>query len=105
MDVTGKSSDRGKFKVPSLRNVEKTGPYMHDGRFQTLEEVVDFYNNGINISNTISPIMVKIDVNGDSTGIANGLFLTNQEKSDLIAFLKALTDEEFLTNPIYADPN
>lgn len=105
MNVTGKASDRGKFKVPSLRNVEKTRPYMHDGRFQTLEEVVDFYNDGINISNTISPIMVKIDSNGDSSGIANGLFLTNQEKSDLIAFLKALTDEEFLTDPIYSNPN
>lgn len=93
--VTGRSSDTGKFKVPSLHNVEVSGPYMHDGRFATLEEVVEHYNSGIKRSPTLSPQIKKPD----------GLFLTEQEKSDLVAFLKSLTDQEFLTNPAFSDPN
>ncbi|MFN8398021.1 MAG: cytochrome c peroxidase [Bacteroidia bacterium] len=93
--VTGRSSDTGKFKVPSLHNVEVSGPYMHDGRFATLEEVIEHYNSGIKRSPTLSPQIKKPD----------GLFLTEQEKSDLLAFLKSLTDHEFLTNPAFSDPN
>jgi cytochrome c peroxidase len=93
--VTGRPSDTGKFKVPGLRNVEVSGPYMHDGRFATLEEVIEHYNSGIQRSPTLSPLIKQPD----------GLFLTEQEKSDLLAFLKSLTDQEFLNNPAFSDPN
>lgn len=86
-EVTGNASDNGKFKTPTLRNIEVSGPYMHDGRFATLEEVVEHYNSGGVYSSTIDPNMKKVGI---------GLQLTNQEKKDLIAYLKTLTDEEFL---------
>ena len=91
--VTGDSADLGKFRTPTLRNVALTGPYMHDGRFQTLDEVIDFYSEGVKNSPTLDPIM---NHNG---GIH--LNLTPQEKEDLKAFLLTLTDEEFLNNPAY----
>ena len=97
MDVTGKSSDKGKFKVTSLRNVEVTAPYMHDGRFKTLEEVVDHYNTGLKNSSTVDPTLIYPLNNG-------GLQLSNEDKRDLVAFLKTLTDEVMLTNPEYSDP-
>lgn len=87
-EVTGKYEDIATFKVPTLRNVEVTGPYMHDGSFTTLEEVVEHYNSGgkhhFNQSNVIRP-----------------LGLTTSEKADLVAFLKSLTDQRFLTNPAF----
>jgi cytochrome c peroxidase len=95
-DVTGNSDDRAKFKVPSLRNVEVTPPYMHDGRFSTLEEVVEHYNSGIKASSTL-------DITLENTR-ASGLMLTAQDKVDLIAFLKTFTDEDLLTEPKYASP-
>ena len=85
--VTGNSIDNGKFKTPTLRNIEVSAPYMHDGRFSTLEEVVEHYNSGGVYSLTIDPLMKKLEV---------GLQLTNQEKQDLVAFLKTLTDTDFL---------
>jgi cytochrome c peroxidase len=90
--VTGRANDEGKFKVPSLRNVEVTGPYMHDGRFKTLEEVVEHYNSGIRFSSTLDPNMHTI---------RQGLQLTASEKRDLINFLKTLTDQTYLNNPKY----
>jgi cytochrome c peroxidase len=90
--VTGRANDEGKFKVPSLRNVEVTGPYMHDGRFNTLEEVVEHYNSGIRVSSTLDPNMHTI---------RQGLQLTTSEKRDLINFLKTLTDQTYLNNPKY----
>ena len=95
--VTMSPSDRGKMKVPTLRNIEVTGPYMHDGRFATLEEVVDHYNSGVQPSSNLDDDLER------SRG--TGLMLDDQEKADLVAFLKTLTDEEFLTNPEYSDPN
>ena len=86
--VTGNSSDNGKFKTPTLRNIEFSAPYMHDGRFVTLEEVIEHYNSGGKYSSTIDPLMKKLGV---------GLQLTNQEKQDLIAFLKTLSDENFIS--------
>ena len=105
--VTRNERNRGQFKVPTLRNVEHTGPYMHDGRFETLEEVVEFYNSGIRKNSiNIEPIMVSGDTaNGSGSGIADGLNLTNQEKADLVAFLKALSDSDFLNNKDFSDPN
>jgi len=90
--VTGLSSDNGKFKTPTLRNIEFSAPYMHDGRFSSLEEVVDHYNSGGNYSSTVDPLMKKLGV---------GLQLTNQEKQDLLAFLKTLSDSEFIANPAF----
>ena len=84
--VTGNPSDNGKFKTPTLRNIELTAPYMHDGRFTNLEEVIEHYDNGGHYSSTVDPLMMKLGV---------GLLLTNQEKEDLISFLLTLTDEEF----------
>lgn len=92
--ITGDSSDIGKFKTPTLRNIELTAPYMHDGRYQTLEEVIDFYSEGLKYSPTVDPLMKNVNEGG--TG---GVYLTEQEKQDLIAFLKTLTDQEFTTDP------
>lgn len=94
--VTGDPSDRAKFLTPTLRNVALTAPYMHDGRFNTLMEVVNHYNSGGVASPTIDPLMKNV---GD------GLNLTLSEKNDLIAFLRALTDSTFLNNPAFSDPN
>lgn len=85
--ITGKESDKGKFKTPGLRNVGVTAPYMHDGRFQTLEQVVSYYN---------TPFMFVDDpINMDSL-LQKPLRLTVQEKSDLVAFLKTLTDKAYI---------
>lgn len=88
MRVTLLETDRNKFAVPSLRNVEVTSPYMHDGSLESLEKVVDFFDSGghisLNKSNLVKP-----------------LNLTHTEKTDLVNFLKSLTDEEFLTNREY----
>ena len=95
--VTGDPTDNGKFKVTSLRNIAQTAPYMHDGRFATLEDVIEHYDSGVDsLSPNLDPEMFHF---------AEGLELTNQEKADLIAFLKTFTDDEFLTNPDFSDPN
>ena len=73
-----------------------TAPFMHDGRYQTLEEVIDFYSEGINTSSTIDPLMKQ--------AYRGGIHLTEQEKSDLIAFLKTLTDTTFINNPAFSSP-
>jgi cytochrome c peroxidase len=85
--VTGKDSDQGKFATPSLRNVALTAPYMHDGRFQTLEEVVEHYSTGVKRSSTLDPNLAKHP--------DGGLHLSSEGKSALVAFLKTLTDERF----------
>lgn len=94
--VTGKETDKGKFKIPSLRNVALTAPYMHDGRFDNLEEVLDFYSTGIQLN---SP---NLDINILSHG--QQLNLSEQQKSDIIEFLNALTDMSFVNNPAYKSP-
>ncbi len=95
--VTGEAMDMGAFKTPSLRNVALTAPYMHDGRFATLEEVIDHYSDGVHRSPSLDPIMTK-----PGTGLSIGL--DPQQKADLIAFLHALTDEDFLTDPDLGSP-
>ncbi len=99
-DVTNNSLDKGKFKIPTLRNIELTAPYMHDGRFNTLEEVMEHYNEHIQQSPTLDNLITEAsnEVNG------NNLALTAQEKEDIIAFLKTLTDQNFIENPAFADP-
>ncbi|MFT6983883.1 MAG: cytochrome c peroxidase, partial [Crocinitomicaceae bacterium] len=95
-DATNNVADRAKFKVTSLRNIEVTQPYMHDGRFQTLEEVVDHYNSNVQNSSTVDPALLGTT--------STGLMLDALEKEDLINFLKTLTDNTFLNNPDYSDP-
>ena len=95
--VTLNSRDVGKFKVVSLRNIALTAPYMHDGRFQTLEQVLEHYNNGVQVSSTLDPAI-------DQTR-TTGLRLTAQDKLDLIAFLKTLTDQQFINNTEYTNPH
>lgn len=96
-ETTGNSMDNGKFKVPSLRNLKFTAPYMHDGRFATLEEVVEHYSTGVKGSPTI-------DRGGMEYVYQHGVQLTAQEKSDLIAFLLSLSDDEFVIDPRFSDP-
>ena len=85
--VTGKASDRGKFSVPSLRNVELTAPYMHDGRFRTLEDVIRHYSTGIPRSATLDPNLAKHP--------DGGVPLNAADKNALVSFLKTLTDAKF----------
>jgi cytochrome c peroxidase len=80
--VTLRPSDIGRFKTPTLRNIAVTAPYMHDGSQKTLEEVIDFYNQG----GEKNPVL--------DSGI-RPLNLTDQEKADLVEFLKALTSPQF----------
>jgi cytochrome c peroxidase len=88
-NITKNPEDLGKFKTPGLRNIAATAPYMHNGMFKTLEEVVDYYNN---------PSAVVPDrINIDST-LLKPLGLTTSEKADLVAFLKTLTDKKFVKN-------
>jgi cytochrome c peroxidase len=94
--VTGNPADKGRFKVPTLRNIEMTAPYMHDGRFTTLEQVVDHYNEGLQASSTLEPHLENTR--------ESGLLLTEQDKQDLIAFLKTLTDYSMLEDEKYSDP-
>jgi cytochrome c peroxidase len=94
MHITRNLADLYKFKTPSLRNIEKTGPYMHDGRLSSLGQVLEHYNSGIVISNTLDPILQS-----------GSIPLTLQEKADLLAFLRTLTDQTFLTDKRFADPN
>jgi cytochrome c peroxidase len=95
-EITGNPLDLGKFKTPTLRNIALTGPYMHDGRYETLEEVIDFYSEGLEVSTTIDPLMKQAN--------RGGIHLTEQEKGDMLAFLKMLTDSTFITNPAFASP-
>jgi cytochrome c peroxidase len=91
-NVTMLAADSGTFKVPTLRNIALSKPYMHDGRFATLEQVLDHYSNGIMNSATLD------------TSLAGGFNFTSQEKEDLIAFLKTLTDEKFVRDKRFNDP-
>lgn len=100
-DVTGNPLDMGKFRPPTLRNITLTGPYMHDGRFETLEEVIEFYNSGVHQDSPNLSIDMKKVNRTDNGGSLN---LTSQQKADLLAFLKTLTDEEFLMNKNFQDP-
>ncbi len=87
--VTNAAADRGKFKTPSLRNVALTAPYMHDGRFKTLEDVIAHYDHGVARADNLDPNLAKHP--------AEGLRLTDADKSALLAFLRTLADERFTT--------
>ncbi|MBK8556940.1 MAG: c-type cytochrome [Lewinellaceae bacterium] len=97
MKFTNDPADKGKFKVPSLRNIAHTPPYMHGGRFATLEEVVDHYNTGVKDSPSLD-FLLQYNLQ------PGGLQLNTQDKSDLVAFLKTLSDDAFLSNEAFSSP-
>jgi cytochrome c peroxidase len=90
-DITLNGRQLGQFKSPSLRNVERTAPYMHDGRFATLEQVIDHYGKGVQPHPNLGPQ-------------ARRLNFTDSERAALVAFLKTLTDHRFLTDPKFSNP-
>jgi cytochrome c peroxidase len=90
--------DRARFRVVTLRNIALTAPYMHDGRFTTLEQVIDHYSDHLQPSPTLSPTL------RDTANNPINLYLTPQERSDLLAFLNTLTDSTFITDTRFADP-
>lgn len=94
--ITELSGDRGKFKVPSLRNAELTAPYMHDGRFKNLEEVLDHYAQSVKDSETLDPILKQ----DGSPGIA----MTEAERAKIITFIKTLTDRNFTNDKRFSNP-
>ncbi|MDX5348470.1 MAG: cytochrome-c peroxidase [Hymenobacteraceae bacterium] len=96
--VTLNAAQEGKFKVPTLRNVALTAPYMHDGRFAALETVIDHYDHGVHHN---SPNLEEENIYGDR----RGLRLDSLEKADLLNFLHTLTDSSFISNPAFQDPN
>jgi cytochrome c peroxidase len=91
--ITKNPSDSLKFKIPTLRNIEFTFPYMHDGRFKKLSQVMTHYTSQIQSSTTLA-INLKRKIN-----------LTSNEKVDVIAFLMTLTDRNFVFDKRFADPN
>ena len=95
IDVTGEPAHMGRFKPPTLRNVAVTAPYMHDGSVATLEEVIDIYAKGGRGAGATSPM---------KSVFITGFTLTPDERADLLAFLRALTDDELLTSPAFANP-
>lgn len=95
---TGNAVQNGNFKVPSLKNVELTAPYMHDGRFTTLEQVIEHYNSGVNAHPNLAPQLKNPD------GSVKRLNLTATEKAALVAFLKTLTDRNITTDVKFSNP-
>jgi cytochrome c peroxidase len=95
--VTGDPMNKGAYKAPTLRNIELTGPYMHDGRFGTLDEVIDFYSHHVKWSEQIDPLMHHV--------LRGGVQLTPSQKEDVKAFIRTLRDDEFLSNPAYSRPD
>jgi cytochrome c peroxidase len=92
--ITLNPNDIGKFKVPSLRNIEVTAPYMHDGRFTDLHQVLEHYNTGFHYPTNLDP-NIRLAVKGR---------MTQQDMDDIVAFLKTLTDPDFLSNPAFGHP-
>lgn len=99
-EITGADYDKGRFRVVTLRNIALTAPYMHDGRFNTLKEVIDHYSEHIVQSKELSPFLV----NGGNGSGANSEKFSEEEKADLIAFLHMLTDSTFITAERFSDP-
>jgi cytochrome c peroxidase len=101
--VTGEQADMDRFKAPTLRNVARSAPYMHDGSLATLNDVIDFYAAG-------GRVLTEGARSGDGRAhpgkspFIKGFTLTAQEREDLLNFLSSLTDERFLTDPRYSDP-
>lgn len=95
-EQTGITADNGKFKAPSLRNIDLTAPYMHDGRFITLDQVIEHYNWSVRPHDNLDPLLADF--------AANGLALPEVEKAALMSFLLTLTDHQFTSDPKFSDP-
>ena len=95
--VTQDPMDKGAYKATTLRNIELQAPYMHDGGFETLEEVVDFYSHDVKWSPSISPLMHHVN--------KGGVQLLPSGKEDLLNFIKTMRDDDFLSNPDFAKPD
>ena len=95
---TGFNQDKGLFKVPHLRNVAVTGPYMHDGRFETLEEVIDFYSDEVQAHDNLHPAL------RDDNGQVRRLNLSAADKQAMVDFLGTLTDYELAADVRFSDP-
>jgi cytochrome c peroxidase len=91
-DLTLNRAQLGLFKSPSLRNVEFTGPYMHDGRFKTLEDVIEHYSRGVKQHPNVDP------------RVRRGFNFDSNQKASLVAFLKTLSDQKFIADPKFSDP-
>jgi cytochrome c peroxidase len=106
--ITGVKSQNGYFVIPSLRNVALTAPYMHDGRFKTLSEVIDHYSNGIAAHPDLDPFLYQGNFARGFVASASGqpvrMNISATEKQQLIAFLNALTDQSILTDPKFSNP-
>ncbi|MDY0101763.1 MAG: cytochrome c peroxidase [Lentimicrobium sp.] len=94
--ITGLTKDKGAYKATTLRNISLGGPYMHDGRYETLDDVIDFYSHHVKMSPYVNPLMHHV--------AENGVQLTPVEKAELKAFILTLHDTEFLTNPDFGPP-
>jgi len=101
--ITGRPQDNGRFKVPSLRNIALTAPYMHDGRFATLEEVVEFYATGVVANPNLPPPLLAPPAPGQPP-TPRRLNLTAAQKAALVAFMRTLTDTNLVTNGRFTDP-
>jgi cytochrome c peroxidase len=97
--ISNNPLEQGTFKVPMLRNIELTGPYMHDGRFASLEEVIDHYNSGV-----VAHPNLHQELRDPSTGAPKKLNLTESEKQAMVKFLMTLTDKTSLAHVRYSDP-
>ncbi len=95
-EVSQLSEDIGKFRVPSLRNLTATGPYMHNGKYKTIESVLDHYASGVLDSPTLDPLLRQADG-------SLGIHLSSPEKAKLLAFLKTLTDDAFLRDTRFSE--
>ena len=96
--ATGNPNDAGKFKIPSLRNVLLTAPYMHDGRFETLEDVFEHYSSGIDDHPNLDHRL------RDNTGSPIAMNISTQDKRSIVAFLGTLTDQDMLSDPKFSNP-
>jgi len=104
-ELTGKQEDKGLFRPVSLRNIEVTAPYMHDGSIETLEEVVEMYAAGGRAPTTVNGVATGDGrLNPNKSGFVGGFTLTEQEKQDLVNFLKSLTDKSFNNDARFSNP-
>lgn len=102
-EFTGKDDDMGRFRAPSLRNIELTAPYMHDGSIATLESAVDHYMRGGRLIND-GPLAGDGAQSPFKSSLISGFDLTGQEREDLLNFFRSLTDWEFVCDPAFSDP-
>jgi cytochrome c peroxidase len=103
--VTHDPAHKGLFKVPTLRNIAVTAPYMHDGRLNSLEDVLEHYNSGIKRSTTLSPLILEANNLAEENLEIISLNLTAAEQTAIISFLHTLTDDQFLSDPKFGDPH